>query len=203
MYDNLARRAILAALANDWIEALELNLAILTSDPDNIDALNRAAKAHFQTGNIADAANCAQKVLDIDPLNSIATKFLDKCSLCHPNGKSTATYTKSSEHFLEIPGETKIVTLVNLCDSSIIANLDAGECVQMTPKTSKVTVHTLEDVYIGRLPDDLASRLITFIRKGNVYETFIKSATTTEVKIFIKETKKAKSLTNVASFPVR
>ncbi len=203
MYDTLARRAILAALANDWILALDSNLTILADNPEDIDALNRAAKACLQTGNISEAVNFSKKVLAIDPLNPIAIKFLAKCHAYQPNGKIPSSNSRSPEDFLEIPGITKIVTLVNLCDSAILAHLDSGECVQMTPKTHKVAVHTLGDVYIGRLPDDLASRMIFYIKQGNEYESFIKSATTSEVKLFIKETKKSEALSNIASFPLR
>lgn len=203
MYDNLARRAIMAALANDWTAALEANLAILSEEPDNTDALNRGARAHLQMGNISEAKAFSEKVLILDPANTIASKFIDKCRVYVPDGVSSFKNLRVSEFFLEVPGKTKIVSLINLCNPSIIARLDAGDIVHMTPKTHKVAIVTPDTTYIGRLPDDIATRIIYFIRSGNEYESFVKSASTSEVKIFIKETKRAQTLSQTPSFPVR
>jgi tetratricopeptide (TPR) repeat protein len=203
MYDNLARRAIIAALSNDWPTALDANLTILSEEPDNTDALNRGAKAYLQLGNVSEAMAFSQKVLLLDPLNSIAEKFIDKCRVYEPDTRAPSKNMKMPEFFLEFPGRTKIVSLINLCNPSIIARLDAGDMVQMNPKTHKVAVVTTEAVYVGRLPDDLATRIIYFIKNGNQYESFIKSASTSEVKVFIKETKRAEALWQIPSFPVR
>ncbi len=204
MYDSLARRAILAALANNWQTALETNLFILSEEPDDVDALNRAAHAHMQLGDLDNAVQMAERVLSIDPLNSIADKCLTKCTLlASDHGISINKSVRVSDVFLEIPGRTKIVSLINLCESVVLAQLDAGDNVQLMPKTRKVAVTTPNEIYIGRLPDDLATRIIYFIKNGNVYETYIKSVSGSEVKVFIKETKRSDSLDKTPSFPAR
>lgn len=203
MYDNLARRAILAALTCDWLSALEANLEILSEDPNDTNALNRGARAHLQLGNIPDAIALSEKVLILDPLNSIAIKCIERCRAYEPSGSKLPQNIKAPEFFLEVPGRTKIVSLVNLCDPSVLANLDSGDNVLMSPKTHKVAVVTTEETYIGRLPDDLATKIIYFVKNGNEYESYVKSASVSEVKIFIKETKRSDSLLHTPSFPVR
>lgn len=203
MYDNLARRAILAALASDWQEALAANLEILSEDPRDVDALNRAARAYLQLGEIENAVEFSKKVLHHDPLNPIADKCISKCSLLRTDSLIISKSARLSEDFLEIPGKTKIVALVNLCASSVLARLDAGDNVLMIPKVHKVAVTTPDETYIGRLPDDLATRIIYFIKSGNEYDTYIKSIAETHVKVFIKETKRAEDLNQIPSFPAR
>lgn len=203
MYDNLARRAILAALSSDWQTALETNLTILTEETEDIGALNRTARAYLQLGDLENANLYSQKVLVIDPLNPIADKCLTRCGLLQSNktyiGKGAQTY----DIFLEVPGKTKIVSLINICEPSILAQLDAGYNVDLVAKTRRVVVTTPAEVYIGRLPDDLATRIIYFIKNGNEYNSFIKSISESDVKVFIKETKRAEGLSRVPSFPAR
>jgi hypothetical protein len=44
------------------------------------------------------------------------------------------------------------------------------------------------------LPDDIARRLIKFMKAGSTYEAYVKSANPHKVSVFIKEIKKAKNL---------
>jgi len=203
--DNLARHAIQAALAANWQEALKTNLSILRDEPEDIDALNRAAKACVQLGKIEEALSFSKKVLSIDPLNSIAEKCITKCSLFQSsyNEKIINRNHKIYDVFLEIPGKTKIVSLVNICESTVLASIDAGDSVLLIPKMHKVSVTTHEEVYIGRLPDDLATRIIYFTKHGNEYEAYIKSIVGSDVKVFIKEIKRSETLNNTPSFPIR
>lgn len=204
MYDNLARRAISAALNNDWTTALAVNLEILELEQNDVDALNRAAKAYLQLGDLKSATDYSQKVIELDPLNTIAQKCFAKCGAIGENDSVSFRSARVSDNiFLEIPGKTKIVSLTNLCEPPILARLDAGEYVQMIPKTHKVAVTTPDEMYIGRLPDDLAIRLIYFYKNGNEYDAYIKSVSDNDVKIFIREIKRSDTLSHLASFPVR
>lgn len=203
MYDLLARRAIAAALANDWASALSANLEILKDEKQDVDALNRAAKAYLQMGDIKNAVACSEEVIAIDPLNPIAERCLVKCSALGAGGAIPSASFSPNNIFLEVPGKTKIVSLVNLCETVSLARLNAGEVVQMIPKMHKVTVATTDEAYIGRLPDDLAIRIIYFYRNGNEYEACIKSVSEAEVKVFIKETKRSETLAHLPSFPMR
>lgn len=196
---DLAQKAVSAALSGDWSQALKLNKKILTENPKDIDALNRLARAYAEIGNIKKAKDSAEKVLKLDPFNPIASKCLAKWKGL-TKGEATGTGPTSGEAFLEEPGKTKIVSLLHLGDSKILAKLDSGDEVYLTPYAHRVSATTYDGKYIGRLPDDLAARLRHFMKYGNEYQVLIKSIAPSEVKVFIRETKRAPDLSDVASF---
>ncbi len=204
MDDELAPKAISAALAGNWEEALKINQAILSQQPDNLSALNRLAKAHLELGQITKARSAAKKVLAKDPKNKIATKTLEKTT------KSTKTTTikntKKGTHqdpqaFLEEPGKTRLVNLINLGDKRVLANLDSGDEVALVAHKRRVSINNLDGNYVGRLPDDLAAHLRKLIRFGNEYSALIKSLENHKVQIFIREVKRGEKVKQVASFP--
>ncbi|HEX6976737.1 MAG TPA: tetratricopeptide repeat protein [Patescibacteria group bacterium] len=184
MDPELAQRAITAALNGDWHQAVKVNTQILQIEPDNIDALNRIARAYCEIGNVEKAKRTSKKVLKIDPFNGIACKCLKKWERVNvTNGSSSKTGPLA---FLEEPGKTKIVKLINLGDSKIIANLDCGDEVRLIPHSHSVSVTTMEGKHVGKIPDDLAMRLINLMRNGGTYQTLIKVAEPEGVKIFIR-----------------
>jgi tetratricopeptide (TPR) repeat protein len=203
MDSDLAQKAIAEALRGNWQNALKINIDILNQEPRDIDALNRSARAYAELGEIEKARDCAQKVLEIDPLNKIAAKSLIKWEgLFKTDGMiENHKVSISGSTFLEESGKTKIVSLVNLGDREVLTKLDCGEKVLLIPHNHSISVTTQNSRYIGKLPDDLAIRLINFIRSGNEYQAYIKGAEIQSVKIFIKETKRAENLKNIPSFP--
>lgn len=196
---DLAQKAVAQALAGNWKEAAKLNNEILKKDPKDVDALNRLARAHAELGNIKKAKLLAEKVLRIDLFNSIAAKALKKWKN-GAGGKTPQTTVTSAEAFLEESGKTKMVSLLYLGDPSLISKLDAGDEVKFSPGAHRISVTTSDGKYIGRLPDDLSARLRRFIKTGNIYKVVIKSTGSDDVKIFIKEVKRAEELADVPSF---
>lgn len=75
---ELSKLAIKSAYSQDWEKAVEFNSQILEQDSKNIDALLRVGFAYLQLQEYLNAKKTYQKVLDIDPINSIA---LDKMVL--------------------------------------------------------------------------------------------------------------------------
>ncbi|RJR28957.1 tetratricopeptide repeat protein [Candidatus Microgenomates bacterium] len=205
--NDLARQAITLALENNWKRALEVNQEILLSDPQNTAALNRIARAHLQLGEWKEAERISLEILTIDPLNSIADKCLQKCialRASHELGGEVAQTIKTARchNFLEVPGKTKIIALINLGEASTLARLDTGEYVQMLPRQHRVAITSLENEYIGRMPDDIAARLIFMVRQGYEYVTAVKSVVPSEVKIYIAEVKRSTDA-GIDSFPFR
>ncbi len=184
MDSELAQRAIAAALAGDWKQAVKVNTQILHIEPNNLDALNRIARAYCEIGNVEKAKRTSKKVLKLDPFNGIASKCLKKWERVNAiNGAASKTGPLA---FLEEPGKTKIVKLINLGDARIVANLDCGDEVQLIPHSHSVSVTTLDGKHVGKIPDDLAVRLINLMRNGGRYQTLVKVAEPEGVKIFIR-----------------
>jgi len=55
MNEDLAQKAIAAAVKANWKDAIDLNKQILKDDPKDVDALNRLARAFSEMGEIIKA----------------------------------------------------------------------------------------------------------------------------------------------------
>lgn len=197
MENNLAQRAVDLALSGDWNGALKINQEILTQNPNDTEALNRMARCYSELGNPTEAIKTSQKVLKIDPENSIAQKCFLKWNDVKP-GKNKLTGPNAAELFLEESGKTRIIPLLNLGSPDIFSGLDSGQEVSLSAYAHKVSVTDSEGKYIGRLPDDLAARIKNFLKKGNKYQVLIKSIDPKNVSVFIRE---LENNTGLTSFP--
>ncbi|MEK7186589.1 MAG: tetratricopeptide repeat protein [Patescibacteria group bacterium] len=198
---TLKNQAIQTALSGDWQKAVNLNKSLIEEDPSDIDALNRLAFALTILGKIKDAKSAYQKVLKIDSLNSLAVRSLKKL-----DGKTNSDQSASSSGFLvnnsfiEEQGKTKIVELVNIAQPSIINNLRTGQSIKLSIKRLKIFALTDDNSYVGVLPDNIGKRLIKFIKAGNIYDAFVKSAHEHHVIVFLKEVKKLSKFKDQPSF---
>lgn len=199
MDPDLAQKAVAAALVGNWNEAISFNKELLKENPEDNEALNRLAKAHFELGNIKKARSLSEKVLKNDPFNSIANRNLSKWRGIK-SAKNSKNKPPQAIDFIEEPGKTKLVSLLCLGDRKALAELNAGDEVRITVHAHRVSIVTLSNKYIGRLPDDLAARLKRLIIQGNCYQVFIKSIEPKEIKVFIRETFRTKKLSQVPSF---
>jgi tetratricopeptide (TPR) repeat protein len=200
MNGDLAQEAISAALNGNWVEAKKINEKILKEDAENSDALNRLARAYAELGNLQKAKSTCQKVLKIDPFNAIAVKSLEKWKTLK-KGDTYVSHPSQPQTFLEEPGKTKVVSLLFLGSPKLLAKLDTGDEVILDTHSHRVSVTTTDNKYVGRLPDDLSARLRKLTKLGNLYKVFIKSVSTNDVKVFIKEEKRVPKLADVPSFP--
>lgn len=206
----LARLATSAALSANWQEAAKINQKILTFIQNDVEALNRLARAFACLGHAQKAVKLYKKALEIDPYNTIARKNLDKITKAdgNSNGKSatitsgpgTSSSLNPTSLFLFEPGKTKVVTLLNIAQPSVLSTLTSGEKLVINPKNHSVTIASSAGVYLGALPDDLAHRLLGFIAGGNIYEAYVKSATPKSLSVVIRETFRSPKFVNQPSF---
>lgn len=193
---TLKNQAIQTALIGDWTTAITLNQQILEEDPQDIDTLNRLAFAFLSSGNQKEAKTLYEKVLSLDMKNPIALRNLKR--LGDPNSKRTSILINNL--FIEEPGKTKVMDLINIADKKVISYLRSGEKLILTIKRSKIFVLDLQNQFIGMLPDDTGQRLIKFIEAGNEYEGYVRTVDSNKVSIFIRETKRVKKFKNQPSF---
>lgn len=194
---TLKNQAIQTALSGDWQAAIALNKDLIKENPEDIDALNRLALAYMIVGKVKEAKSTYQKVIKLDPLNPIAQRSLTK--LKDSKTISANISYKINNHFLEQPGKTKVVELVNIAPSQVIEHLRVGQLLELSVKRFKIFVLN-EKQYIGVLPDDIGIRLIKFIKANGVYEAFVKSANPHKVSVFIREVKKSGRFKDQPSF---
>jgi Flp pilus assembly protein TadD, contains TPR repeats len=201
---KLENQAIEAAFNNNWKEAINLNKEILKIDKNNLDAILRLGFAYFQNQEFKKAKTIYQEGLKIQPNNPVILNYLKKIEIIEKKKKEDKkinSFLANPELFLEIPGKTKSVALVNLGQKETLAKLNIGEEVILTIRRRRVVVKTKNNEFVGNLPDDIGKRMIILIKGGNQYSVFIKEISLNNVVVFIKEEKKSKKLQRFISFP--
>ncbi len=193
---TLKSQAINTALVGDWPNAISINQLILEEDPNDIDTLNRLAFAFLSSGNPKDAKNLYEKVLMLDMKNPIAIRNLKRL---HDVNLKRTTITINNL-FIEEPGKTKVMDLINIADKKVIAHLRSGEKLDLRIKRSKIFAYDLEDQFIGMLPDDICQRLIKFITSGNEYEAYVRTVDNNKISVFLREVKRVTKFKNQPSF---
>ncbi len=200
---SLYQQAIDAALDSKWEEALKINKKIIKLDPQNIDALNRQAKAYMELGKTNLAKKYYSEVLTIDPYNPIAQKNLKIMKSFKPNGQgltSNCHARLSPSLFLQEPGKTKMVNLLKVAEPQKLSSVFCGMKVEMTIKNRKITIVDTNGNYLGVLPDDINHHLLRLYKGGNKYELFVKSIRVNSLSVIIKETFRSKRFKNQPSF---
>ncbi|MBU1127202.1 MAG: hypothetical protein ABIH88_01255 [Patescibacteria group bacterium] len=196
---DIEKKAIKFCLEGNWEKAIEYNTLLVNQDPQDINALNRLARSWANFGKVGKARIYYNQVLKYDKYNSIAIKNLE--ILKNKKAKKKTTFSISENAFIEEPGKTKCVKLTKLASPSILLELNAGEKINIIPKKRLISVTNEKSVYLGSISDDLSRYLISFIKRGNEYEAFVKSVDKKQLEIFIRELKRVKSLQNTPTFP--
>lgn len=204
--DVLEQKAVDAAINRKWDDAIEFNKKIIDTDKNSMAAYLRLGFAYLQAKNITKAKTAYRQALKIQPKNPVAMENIERIKILEE--KSSGGPDKDKEHtvldpsiFLEAPGKTKTVAVVNLGQKNHIAQLVVGQEVLLLPKKRRIEVRTRSNVFIGSLPDDLSKRLIFFLKAKSKYRAYIKEATLTRIVIFIQEEKKGPTVANYTSFP--
>ncbi|MBU1000520.1 hypothetical protein KKE78_03955 [Patescibacteria group bacterium] len=214
---DLHKQAINAALDSNWKLAIKLNKQIIKTNPQNVDALNRQAKAYIETGKTNLAKKYYSKALSVDPYNPIAQKNLKiiksfkskKSKRCKSttqdvdNKLSSETCIRSKlcpSLFLQEPGKTKIVSLIKIAEPQKLISTFSGMKVEMVIKNRKITITDLNGNYLGVLPDDINHQLLRLSKGGNKYELFVKAVRINTLSVIIKETFRSKRFRNQPSF---
>lgn len=196
---SIRDQAISTALTGDWKNAVSLNKELIDENPSDIDALNRLALAFQVLGKTTSAKTTYQKVLKIDPLNPIAQRNLRQLKTSKTKADTLAEFQINND-FIEETGKTKVVELLNTAQANVIQSLRTGAGVNLSIKRNRIFVLKGEKQYLGVLPDDIGKRLIKFLKAGNKYEAYIKSASPKKVLVFIKELKRTTRFKNQPSF---
>lgn len=207
MNTPLKTLAIESALKNEWNDAISYNEQLLAENPKDIDALNRLGFALMKSGDYKKAKEIFDKILSLDNSHPIALKNVKrletvskmKNSTSNSSGLNTSNHQRTSL-FIEEAGKTKTLLLKNVADRKTLSVLEPGDEVTLIIKRSKIFVQNMKKDYIGMLPDNISTRLITFMKGGNEYQACVKACDDKTVTIFMKEIKKSAKFKNQASF---
>ncbi|OGY26647.1 MAG: hypothetical protein A2Z24_03055 [Candidatus Woykebacteria bacterium RBG_16_44_10] len=196
--DPKIQEAIDAALNSNWQEALRLNSELAEKYPDDVETTNRLARSLAETGKFNQAKKLYQKVLRIDPYNTIAQKNLNRLSSMKKGDLETNPSPSNikGDVFLEESGKTETTPLEDTAMSSILAGLRTGDKVDLIPQRNSVTVISPSGKRIGKINDSLAQKIAQNLRAGSRFEAFVKSILLhgesggkkgSKVEIFIRE----------------
>lgn len=198
-----SQKAIKAALNSHWEEALRINRQILRETSQDVDALNRLARAYFELGKVPLAKKYYNLALKFDPYNPIAQKNLKIIKAAKkPDGikKTKIPSIVSPFLFLQEPGKTKVVALLKVAEPAKLSQIYCGMPVNLLIKQRGVTATDEEGNYLGVLPDDLAHNLIRLVKGGNKYSAYVKSVRVNGVSLMIREVKRSGRFKNQPSF---
>ena len=199
----LEREAINAAITSNWDKAIQLNEKIISSDKKNVDAYLRLGFAYLQKSQLRKAKIIYSKAQKYQPGNYLISENLEKIKVLESKKISKLPQTDlNPDIFVDVPGKTKTVVLVNAGQKAVLAKLSIGQEAYLAPKKRRIEVRSGDKEYIGALPDDISRRLTIFMKAGSLFKAFIKEATLKSTSVFLKEEKKGKKVAKYASFPI-
>ena len=195
--------AIACALAQDWGKAVEANRAVLQIAPNNIEALNRLAKALLELGELAEARDAVDGALQIDSANTIARRNRDRLEHAVGPAKSATPRKVISAHLLmSETGKSTIATLIDATDRTAVGHLSSGEALTLSREANRLLVHSSRGEPVGRVHPRLAQRIFSLMDAGNQYEAaFLRDHPKEGVQVIIGEVYQHPSQEGRPSFP--
>lgn len=171
--ESLTKKAVKAAVENNWELAKELNLQILEIDKNNIEAKARLGKAFLELKEYSKAKKYFKEVLSADPINPIARKNLDlalehKTPSKHQNTNIIQEPATSTQIELEITAKgitaSKIPTGAKL-EIKILTNVAK---IIFPYKNQKVELAVIKDPKLMKklkMAKDLSAQIgVTYIK---------------------------------------
>lgn len=198
---DIKQEAIKAAVNNNWPLAIQHNLAIISENPDDVAALNRLGIAYSMSQKNTDAMKTFQQAIKLDPRNQIAKNNIDRLKINKTSGLMNHSL-QSTVSFIEEPGKSKVIPLVNQGEPKVFSSLTIGENAELVASKYKIKVTSNSKQFIGYLPDNIAHRLIELLKAGYKYKTTIKSVNPKLPCVFIQEIHNSKKLKGAPSFPL-
>jgi len=195
-------QAIQLALESRWKEAVALNRSLIAMFPADVDAYNRLGKALMEMGEYDDARMAYRRALELEPLNSIARKNLErlevraKAAAAAAQGDGTRKIDPSL--FIADTGKTGVATLRAVA-AEALGRLTAGDTVELRPQDNTLAIVTADGDYVGKLEPKLGLRLLRLMDGGNRYVAAV--ASLSEEKVIIREIYQHPSQQGRPSFP--
>ncbi|HWC31351.1 MAG TPA: tetratricopeptide repeat protein [Dehalococcoidia bacterium] len=194
-------QAIQLALESKWEEAAALNRAILEAQPNDVDTWNRLGKSLLELGRYREAHDAYGKSLQLDPVNSIAKRNLDRLAGLQdaeaPRREAVAKVAQ--DLFIEEVGKSGSTVLRNT-PRETLATLTAGDEVYLRPESDTLQIASVNGDVLGSVEPKLGLRLMRLIQGGNQYAAAVKSLSESDVEVIIKEIYRDPSQTRL-SFP--
>ena len=199
---EMARKAVGLAMNNRWSEAISINKAILDNSPNDIEALNRMAKAYMELGCNTEAKAAFNSVIEVAPHNPIARKNIGRLGQLEDEApRQRVASSKTTHVFIEETGKSVVTNLLNLSAPKTRAKMSPGDEGDLKLETSHLKVEDITSgPHLGHVEPRLAARLKRLIAGGNRYTATITSADDSELTIIIREAYRSPSQAHILSF---
>ena len=209
---SLDREAVDLALKGEWERAAQVNRAILELFADDVEVMNRLAKALIEMGSYEEAGSVLDRLVNVAPYNNIARK--NRARLEQMRGSAVATSrharraTGAPQLFIGESGKSATTLLRQTPRRLSPALVSPGDPVLLRPSASSRVHHALnvyadDGQYLGQVDPRLGHRLNRLIEGGNTYAAAVIGVNDEGISIIIHETHRDRSLQHVASFPTR
>jgi len=196
--------AIELALANRWVEAVQVNRGIMDRFGPDEDTLNRLGKAYTELGQLTEATEAYKGTLKMNPVNPIAVKNLSK--LQAQRGGQPVPTSKAKvdvDAFIEETGKTSLTALHVHAEGDPCNKVAGGDPVKLIVAGDTMNVETSRGIYLGHLEHALGRRLIKFLEGGNRYSGAVAACDGGAVKIIVRETYQDPKFFGRPSFPIK
>ncbi|MBI2867851.1 MAG: tetratricopeptide repeat protein [Chloroflexi bacterium] len=198
------REAIAFAMQGKWKEALAANAAILDLFPEDVEAYNRQGKAYLELGRYREAKEAFEKAIRVSPNNAIAKKNLQRLEYLGQQKKAAPRGEEQrapASLFIEETGKTTVTELASPAQPKVLAQVNAGDAVDLAAQKNELIAKTPSGVYLGRVEPRIALRLIKLLQGGNRYAAAVTRVSERSIKIIIKEVFQHPSQAGKVSFP--
>lgn len=198
-----ADQAVQAALEADWTKAVELNMAILEKNAEDLEARNRLGRALLETGKLEEAKAAYAEVIKAEPNNPIALRNVARLNtLIEHKTKTNATKSKTQPRlFIEDMGKTGILRLINPAPPQVVAKYSPGAEAELRERDGLIAVHARDGELLGFLEPKVGRRLLDLINTGNEYVVAVVSNDQQNPRVAIRETFQSAENAQRISFP--
>lgn len=197
-----ARRA---ALNGEWDVAIDINKELIARDPRDTAAYNRLGRAYLEKRDYAAAYEAYSDALKSDPANLISRRNLQRLEYLRSSARSgeggPPTEFPRTLVFIEEVGKTWVDELVNPASMSELAEIYAGQKLELVPEGNRLAVNDASGRRIGEIEAKTAERVMQLMAGGNVYEVYALGPSTASIRIILREVHHDPSLAGQISFP--
>jgi tetratricopeptide (TPR) repeat protein len=194
-----------AALEGNWDGAIEINKELIARDPKDSAAYNRLGRAYLERRDYAAAYEAYSDALKSDPANLISRRNLQRLeylrSAKQSDREAPATVFPRTLVFIEEVGKTWVDELVNPAPMSELAEIYAGQKLELVPEGNRLAVHDSSGRRIGEIEAKTAERVIELMAAGNIYEVYALGPSAASIRIILREVHHDPALAGQISFP--
>jgi len=200
-----SHEAIALAMQSRWQEAVVVNQNIIDNFPTDIDAYNRLGRAYTELREFAKAREAYGKTLELHPENTIAQKNMNRISKLWETKVPVREERRevAPNLFIGEMGKAGVVNLQNLAPDEVLAQMVAGNQVNLKVRNGQLIAEDEAGEYLGMVEPQHGLRLAKLMEGGNKYTATVVSMDHEKERILVRETFQHPGQSGRLSFPLK